>query len=487
MMKNKLLSLLLLACVSASAFVGCNFSGFGSNNNVSNKNEPERISSELVSDNSDTASENDSNETSDSTAETPVEKVDFAAQTKLNMSSPSKKIQLTPDSKTGKITYTHIDGDTTHFGVSRTIDENGTIKSRYLGVDTPESTGDIEVWGKAASRFTKERLSSASVIVLESDADGQWTYDSNNRYLTWVWYKAEGSDDFRLLNLELLQEGLAVESRTADSRYDDVCTKAAMQARNLGLYIYSNEKDPDFYYGSAIKTTLKEVRSDLESFKGKRVAVHGIVSMYAGKGSIYVQEYNEEDNRAYGLPVFYGYNNVSYDPILAPGNEVRIVGEVTYSDTFGWQISGLHYDFMDPDNEESIKMFDKNLPIDFPEITVADFIANDYALAKELLYGTVSVKNLYVADVYTTKDGDSKGAMTLTCKDENGTEIKIRTSVLRGADGNVITADYYEGKTINVKGIAEEYTYTDYDTNLPVTTYQIDVFASTYITFTNNN
>lgn len=450
-MKKKLLSLLLLACVASGAFAGCNFANILGGSSASTSSEEEIV------------------------------KVDYAAQKTLNMNSASKKIEFTPDSQTGKINFTHIDGDTTHFSVDRSIDEEGKIKCRYLGIDTPESTGDIEEWGKAASRFTKERLSSASVIVLESDADGTWTFDTNGRYLTWVWYKAEGSDEFRLLNLELLQEGLAVESKTSGSRYGDVCGDAAAQARTLGLFIYSDEKDPDFYYGSAIKTTLKEVRSDLETYKGKRVAVNGVVSMYVSKGTIYVQEYDEEEDRSYGLPVFYGMNNVSYDPILAPGNEVRIVGEVTYSETFGWQIAGLFYDFMDPDNEESIKMFSANNEIDFPEITVADYIANDYALAKDLLYGTVSVNNLYVASVYTTQSGDSAGAMTLTCKDGDGNTIKIRTGVLK-KDGNVITADYYKGKTIDIKGIAEAYTYTDYNTNLPVTEYQIEVFASKYIT-----
>ncbi len=465
-MKKKLISLLLLACVAVGSFAGCLTETTVDNGATSNS----------------TQNSNASDSVSDSSSEVPpIEKVDFAATLKLDMTSKSKKIELTPDKAAGKILFTHIDGDTTHFTVDHSIDEEGKIKARYLGVDTPESTGDIEEWGKAASKFTKDRLNSAISVILESDADNEFTQDSNSRYLTWVWYKTEGAIDYRLLNLELLQEGLAVISRTSDTRYDDICTQAAEQARNLSLFVYSDDKDPDFYYGSAVKTTLKEVRSNLENFKGKRVAVNGIVSMYAGKGSIYVQEYNEVDGRTYGLPVFYGYNNVSYDPILAPGNEVRIVGEVTYSDTFGWQISGLFYDFMDPDNEESIKMFSKDNPIDFPEITVDDYVANDYALAKDLLYGTVSVKNLYVQKISTTKDGDSAGAMTLTCQDADGTVIKVRTSVLRDSNGDIIKDVAYKGKTISVQGIAEEYTYEDYTTKLPVTEYQINVFSASAI------
>ncbi len=440
-MKKKILSLLAVVCLAFGALVACN-------------------------------GENPAS--SSSTSEETLQKVDYAAGFKLDMSSNSEKLELVPGEN--NVSYTHIDGDTTHFNVPYDIDEEGIIKVRYMGVDTPESTGDIEVWGKAASAFTKGKLASASSIILESDAD-HWTHDTNGRYLAWVWYKPQGETDYRMLNVELLQEGLAVESKTTDARYEEICSTAATQARNMKLYVYSDDKDPDFYYGEALKTSLKTVRLNLDEYVGKRVAVHGIVSMYAGKGSIYVQEYDEEDGRSYGLPVFYGYNNVSYDPILAVGNEVRIVGEVTNSDTFGYQISGLHYDFMDPDNEESIKCFTKNNEIAFPEITAADFVADDYALAKSLLYGTVSMKNLTVTEVYTTKDGDSAGAMTLTCTDGNGNEIKIRTNVMRNSEGNIITAETYEGKVIDVKGIAEEYSYKDYPTS-----YQIDVFSSKHIT-----
>ncbi len=475
-MKKKFLSL-LLALMTVAPLAACELP-FGNSNGSGNNDADNGVSvNGSVSAN---GSVTDSSLEDSSVTVTPVERVDYAATLKLDMDSATKKLTFTPDSKTGKISYTHIDGDTTHFSVAKSIDESGTIKARYLGVDTPESTGDIEEWGKAASKFTKTKLASATKIILESDADNQWTQDSNGRYLTWVWYLAEGATEYRLLNLELVQEGLAAPS--FDCRYGNFCMLANTQAQALSLHIYSGEKDPDFYYGTAIKTTLKEVRSNLDEYVGKRIAVHGIVTIRSDAGSIYVQEYDEEDDRAYGLPVYYGMNNKQYDPILAPGNEVRIVGEVTNSETFGYQISGLFYDFMDPDNEESIKDFSAGNPIEFPEITVDDFVANDYALAKDLLYGTVSVKNLTVKSVYTTQDGDSAGAMTLTCKDSDGTEIKIRTGVLRNADSTIITADKYQGKTITVKGIAEEYTYTDYDTNLPVTTYQIDVFSSIHIT-----
>ena len=65
----------------------------------------------------------------------------------------------------------------------------------------------------------------------------------------------------------------------------------------------------------------------------------------------------------------------------------------------------------------------------------------------------IEMKNLKVTKVYTTQsDTDSNGAMTLTCT-ADGKTITVRTEVLKDADGNLITASYFNGKTIDVKGL----------------------------------
>ena len=84
------------------------------------------------------------------------------------------------------------------------------------------------------------------------------------------------------------------------------------------------------------------------------------------------------------------------------------------------------------------------------------------------------MENLVVTDVYTTKneDSSSKGAMTLTCKTTDGQYVSVRTVVLRDANGDVITADAYRGKTINVCGIVDYFSGA----------YQIKVFTPDDIT-----
>ena len=53
------------------------------------------------------------------------------------------------------------DGDTANF-----FDSDGTyVTLRFFSVDTPESTGDVDKWGLAASRFTKDKLENAVSII----------------------------------------------------------------------------------------------------------------------------------------------------------------------------------------------------------------------------------------------------------------------------------------------------------------------------------
>jgi len=71
---------------------------------------------------------------------------------------------------------------------------------------------------------------------------------------------------------------------------------------------------------------------------------------------------------------------------------------------------------------------------------------------------TISMNGLTVTDIYTTTNDESasKGAMTLTCKAGNVT-ISVRTEVLYDANGKLVTAERYTGKTIDVKGIVDYY------------------------------
>ena len=87
-----------------------------------------------------------------------------------------------------------VDGDTTHF----TDKNKNTIKLRYLGVNTPESTGRIAPWGKQASVFVKNKLENAYSIVIEAENVGNppETDTTGDRYLGYVWYKPTADSNY---------------------------------------------------------------------------------------------------------------------------------------------------------------------------------------------------------------------------------------------------------------------------------------------------
>ena len=406
--------------------------------------------------------------------------IDYVAQLEFNRASETVKAEVT--------VKTFVDGDTVHFNVDEQVCESGVLKARFLAVNTPESTGKIEEYGKKAAAFTREKLSTAESIWVESD-DGQWNLDSTgDRRLVWVWYRPAGETAYRNLNLEILQNGLAIANSTANNRYGTICMNALNQAREAKLNVYSGEQDPDFYYGDAVELTLKELRTNLDAYNGIKVAFTGVITMN-NNNAVYVESYDEETGMYYGMSVYYGYGLSGAGlSILTVGNEARIVGTVQYYEAGGtWQVSGLTYRMMKPDDPGNIqKISDGHSPA--WTLTAADTFANGsvtiqgeedsrtYGYAELSMGTSVEMKNLTVKNVYTTTDeaSSSYGAMTLTCE-ADGATVYVRTIPLYGEDGQLVSEDLFAGKTIDVKGIVD---YFDGQ-------YQIKVFLLNHITIIN--
>lgn len=448
-MNKRLFALLAALCIALGCLVGCN------NTPANNATDPT------------------------GTTGSTVESIDYATEAKLNMDSDTLKQEVTVKA--------FIDGDTTHFYVPNSVVDTGLLKARYLAVNTPESTGKIEEWGKKASNFTKEKLSSAESIIIESD-NNTWNVDSTGgRHLVWVWYKPAGSDTYRNLNIELLQNGLSIASNSAENQYGEICMAAIGQAKAEGLHMHSKKKDPDFFYGEAVPVTLKHLRTNIELYEGMKVAFEGTITRENAQ-TVYVEEYDAETDMYYGMTVYYGYNLTGTGlEILDPGNRVAFVGSVQYYAQGGtWQISDIKYVDMRPSDPNNIQLISSGhepsyrltTPEQFYEGTVdVEVLASldddtteiktfDYS---QLVMGSsIAMENMKVDSVYTTtnEDSSSKGAMTLTCMSK-GYRISVRTAVMRDADGNLITADAYEGKIINVKGIVDYFSGT----------YQIKVFT----------
>ena len=387
--------------------------------------------------------------------------VDFAASVALDMSSETVKAEAR--------VHSYVDGDTVHFTVSDGAFPNGILKARYIGINTPESTGKVEPWGKQAARFTRERLEGAAGIIVESDT-GKWNTDSTgSRTLVWVWYTPDGTH-WRNLNIELLQEGLAIANSSAQNRYGETCMAAIAQARAAGLRVYSGERDPEFYYGDAVEVTLRELRLNAGFYEGVKVAFEGVVTVNHSN-SVYVEALDEETGLHFGLPVYYGYNlSGGGMEILRAGNLVCIVGTFQYYEAGGvWQVSGITYRMMKPDDPGNIRLISSGHEIPWTETDAAvlmegvvallpDEEDEDFPEAEEFDRAylsqatTVTVSPLTVQGGYTSIPGTA----TLWCL-SGGTEVQLYLDGALNENGVPYTVEELRGKTVSVRGVVGKY------------------------------
>lgn len=414
----------------------------------------------------------------------PTEKVDYASELKLDMNSETKKQEVT--------VKFFIDGDTTHFNPTSNTGDfiDGYIKARYLAVNTPESTGVVEKWGKTASNFTHDKLDSAEKIIVESD-DDKWNVDSTGeRYLLWIWYIPDGGTEYRNLNVELLQEGYGRSSKTGDNRYGETASAALFQAQQLKLNVFGNKVDPNYFGGAAEQLTLKYLRFHVQEYVQHPVRVQGLVTArYAN--SVYIEEYDEETGISFGIAVYYGYKTGALLDILKTGNYVDVIGTVgEFNGTY--QISDVDYNEARPNLSTNTQLVKENQTVTPTEVSVEDLatgstrkVEAEFSKVNEdgeetiekltLDYGAaimdtfVTLKNLKITDLYSTKKEDSSGnrvptgQISVTCSPmEGGSSLVLRTEPLYKPDGISLYAESdLQGKNLAAaKGIVDYYNGT---------------------------
>lgn len=130
-----------------------------------------------------------------------------------------------------------VDGDTAWFNL-----DDEVIKTRFLAIDTPESTNQIEEYGKEASNYTCDLLTNAEVIEIEydSNSDKQDRYD---RHLVWVFV------DNELLQEKVVENGYAeVKYIYGNYKYLDDVNNALEVAKKNKVNLWSNNEDDISYY-----------------------------------------------------------------------------------------------------------------------------------------------------------------------------------------------------------------------------------------------
>ena len=243
----------------------------------------------------------------------------------------------------------YTDGDTTRFVLA---DSNETIVVRYYSIDTKESTGDVEKWGKAASKFTKTQLEKAVEIVLEA-TDSRAKKDSyGSRYLGYVWYRTADSEDFKLLNLEIVENGFSDNTgiNTDAFKYYKYFKEANDFAKSIKLRLWSDLDDP-LYSTDPVPMTIKEFWHNTDAFYdsdndvGSNVVLtaylKSVTKSQSGTYTFVAEEYDEETGKTYSIDVYAAYDSSS-SSTMKIGHLYTIYGSI--QNHYGnFQISGINY------------------------------------------------------------------------------------------------------------------------------------------------
>lgn len=274
----------------------------------------------------------------------------------------------------------YVDGDTTQF---TSYNGNYTVKVRYLGVDTPESTSEVEEWGRSASLFNKSILKKAKYVIIQSAGSAKTgkrapvDLDGYQRSLAYVWYSNEDNptkNSFRNLNLELVYNGYSGFNAPSDDMKEsfyNAFSDAYTIAQEYKKHKFSNEKDPNYdynpaqvlpldmlydktYYVEHFDPNTNESLGTYSSFCDDKTwySFDGYVTRVVGGSAFYIQ--NKIGDNYYGLYVF---TLKTYEPVQV-GNWLRVTGVLDYYSGM-YELKGVSYSFFNHEDKD-IKYLDEN-------------------------------------------------------------------------------------------------------------------------------
>ncbi len=372
-----------------------------------------------------------------------------------------------------------IDGDTAHF----TTSTGATLKARFYGVNTPESTGEIQEYGKEASNFTKKKLEEAAkngTIVVSSAQSSYGTPNpdsTGSRYVSLVWInldtKNADRDHLYLLNLWIVQEGYSWVKNVNDMpEYVDTFIAAENQAKNYKLNLFSGKPAPLFNYGSYEDTSLLDIKHEVEEtlkdpdhvnrFNGSKCRVVGTVAGYSNN-ILYIQNFYADDpddptkgGEYASLNIFCGMTTIPVR-FYTINTYIEICGVCTDSENFGFQMSGVHFpktsSSTGPDDARVIIKAEDNtgeFSLHRFEYTAAELQSKVEAKSTEALNCAIQVTDFVEVKKdrgYTSEDGD------ITIYTAAGWGIYI-TFGYQATEVDVYdNHTYFQGKKIKVAGV----------------------------------
>ena len=303
-----------------------------------------------------------------------------------------------------------VDGDTIIVRSGST-----TITIRFLGIDTPESTGRVEPWGMAASQFVKDILENAHSIVLE--AEGQRIDSTGRRYLAWIWYQAEAGQPYRNINLEIIENAYS-RFTLGQTKYYDTLLAAHLKTDRTKLRVYG-QQDPNFNYSrESVEVTLAYILENNEEFNpGSFFLIEAVVTRMVGH-NFYLEDLEEteidgEMKKGY-IYTYTGYG-APYANHLNVGTIVRFEAQLQYKGDFGTQLTGV-----------------KNLSVIGAiegELDVLEFEGTDFTSGADLEQyegRVIKVTGLKLTSIHQSANDITANLYTLTFENANGQSLSVR-------------------------------------------------------------
>jgi micrococcal nuclease len=326
-----------------------------------------------------------------------------------------------------------VDGDTAHF-----LDaDNKNLKIRFLGVNTPESTGQIAPWGNQASAFTKSKLENAAEIVIESEVLGQAPEidATGSRYLAYIWYRPSKNANFRNLNLELIEQCYSFFTGLEDNlKYGETFRKAYVEVYPKKLRVFG-ELDPDFdYTGGVSNITIAELRYNLSSYStGTNLKITARVVRSVGN-SLFIEDTEETviDGKSIKAGIFLYHSFISALGKYKIGDVISFECQASDSETYGFQLV----------NARNLRKVEEGTEVEIKELP------EDASSLKDYEGSVVKISEFTVTGI--GNQNEETRAYTIFGTLKNGAETQVRID----ADTNPKLAYSYPviGKTYQVIG-----------------------------------
>jgi micrococcal nuclease len=157
-----------------------------------------------------------------------------------------------------------VDGDTANF-----IVDGQLYKTRFLYIDTPESTIEKEPFGKESSEYTCSFLKQSSI---QLEPDGKDLFDKYDRLLAWVWVGE------KLHQEEITKAGFVEDFYDyGDYKYEDRIVEAMNYATTnyTGMYASNKSAENDTTNSSSETTTETEESDQVSTSTDNDTTIQG--------------------------------------------------------------------------------------------------------------------------------------------------------------------------------------------------------------------